>query len=414
MIGVLLCWVGLQLPPDSTLPFAPRPVVDTLCSKAFFGRGYQRGGAAKAAEYLSRRMAGAGVAPGAGGGSYMQPFRFPLNRIDAEPTLRVAGKKLRLGQDFLPDASTPSAHLHLKAWRYDSLAWSTLSERERKGLALVFKSAKQRARFEKTKEPKPLLALVCHTQLPAHTLEAEAAPYPTLHITDSAAPQPGAPVRYAVASVAGEASTANVVGMVRGTVQPDSFLIVGAHYDHLGGFGKRVYFPGANDNASGTTLLLELATAIARQPLRYTVVFVAFSGEEAGLQGSSYFVQHSPIPLERVRFMLNLDLIGSGEEGATGVNAPAVQPDFDQLLLVNRRLATPLPALRGRRNAPNSDHYPFAQAGVPALFLYLQGPYTFYHSIQDRPRPELTLAGFEQTYRLCRGFLAQLAGNREL
>lgn len=413
MIGLLLCWAALQAAPDSTLPFAPRPVIDTLCSPAFFGRGYQQEGAAKAAAFLERRLAGAGVAPAAGGGRYQQPFRFPLNRMDAEPVLRAGKKKLVPGQDFLPDAGTPPARLRLNALAYDSLSWPQMDERQRRRIALVFSSAKQQARFDRSGAPKPALALVRHTALPAHTLEAERAPYPVVHLTDSAVPKAGASLRYQVTSQLGEAATANVAGLIPGTAQPDSFLIVGAHYDHLGGFGKRVYFPGANDNASGTTLLLELATAIARKPLRYTVVFVAFSGEEAGLRGSSYFVQHSPVPLDRVRFMLNLDLIGSGEEGATAVNAPAVQFDFDKMLLLNRRDDIRLPALRGRKNAPNSDHYPFALAGVPALFLYLQGPYRYYHSPEDRPRPELSLAGFGQTFRLCRSFLAVLAGDEK-
>lgn len=411
MIGLLLCWAALQAPPDSTLPFAPRPVIDTLCSRAFFGRGYQRDGAAKAAAFLERRLKDAGVAPAAGGGLYQQPFRFPLNRIDAEPSLRVGKKKLALGEDFLPDAGTPSARLRLKTLDYDSLTWPLLEEKARKRIALVFTSSRQQARFDRSGAPKPVLALVRHAALPAHTLEAERAPYPIVHMRESAAPKAGTSVTYRVESKLGEAATANVVGLVRGTAEPDSFLIVGAHYDHLGGFGKRVYFPGANDNASGTTLLLELATAIAQRPLRYSVVFVAFSGEEAGLRGSSYFVQHSPVPLNRVRFMLNLDLIGSGEEGGTAVNAPAVQFDFDKMLLLNRREDIHLASLRGRKNAPNSDHYPFAQSGVPALFLYLQGPYRYYHSPEDRPRPELSLAGFAKTYRLCRSFLAVLAGN---
>lgn len=414
MIGLLLCWAALQTPPDSTLPFAPRPVLDTLCSPGFFGRGYQKGGAAKAAAYLERRLARAGVMPAAGNGLYQQPFRFALNRIDAEPKLRIGGKKLAPAREFLPDAGSPSARVRLRTLPYDSIAWPHIEEKARKGIALVFASARQQARFDRSGLPKPRLALVKHPTLPAHTLEAEKAAYPTIHVIDSLVPKGGATVSYRVESQLGEVATANIVGFVRGTAEPDSFLIVGAHYDHLGGFGKKLYFPGANDNASGTTLLLELATAVARKPLRYSVVFVAFSGEEAGLRGSTYFVQHSPVPLDRVRFMLNLDLIGSGEDGATAVNAPAVQFDFDKLLLLNRRDDIHLSALRGRKNAPNSDHYPFAEAGVPALFLYLQGPYKYYHSPEDRPRDELTLAGFGQTFRLCRSFLAVLAGNKKL
>ena len=82
--------------------------------------------------------------------------------------------------------------------------------------------------------------------------------------------------------------TQNLAAVVRGTIRPDSFLIVSAHYDHLGMMGPHVYFPGANDNASGVALLLELAAHYAKPENRpaYSVVFLLFGAEEAGLVGS--------------------------------------------------------------------------------------------------------------------------------
>jgi aminopeptidase YwaD len=111
--------------------------------------------------------------------------------------------------------------------------------------------------------------------------------------------------------------------------------------------------------------------------------------------------------LDKLRFVMNLDLMGSGEDGATLVNAPAVQPDFDILKTLNDTLHL-LPALRPRRNAPNSDHYPFAMAGYPAMFMYLQGPYSEYHSVGDRPEG-LSLAGFDNTFKLLSAFLSRLS-----
>jgi hypothetical protein len=397
------------LPADTGLPFPPRPLVDTLCSPAFFGRGYQKKGAERAAAFIARRLEQAGVSSGAVSGDYLQSFRLSINQIEGEPSFSVGAQRGILGKDFLPDARSASARLKLTLEPYDSLAWPTMGPLVQANTALLFNSPAHFATFLAKGEGKPGLAIVRHSKLPAHTVSEEALPYPIVHVAESLPVKIGDQVSYRIKTAVQEISTANVLGMVVGTARTDSVIVLGAHYDHLGGMGTSVYFPGANDNATGTTMLLELATYLAQHPLRYTVVFAFFGAEEVGLKGSTYFTENSVLPLNHVRFMLNLDLIGSGEEGATFVNAPAVQPDFDKFKALNTQLAA-LPAIRPRRNAPNSDHYPFTQAGVPAGFLYLQGPFAFYHSPEDKPRSELTLAGFAGTFKLCKAFVKSLTG----
>ena len=83
----------------------------------------------------------------------------------------------------------------------------------------------------------------------------------------------------------------NVICQVRGTEQPDSVVIVSAHYDHLGMQGDS-RFPGANDNASGTSMLLSMVEYFVRKPQAYTMVFIAFGAEETGLIGSNYYVNN--------------------------------------------------------------------------------------------------------------------------
>lgn len=81
-----------------------------------------------------------------------------------------------------------------------------------------------------------------------------------------------------------------MVGYIQGTRKPDSMIVLTAHYDHLGGLGNATYFPGANDNASGISMLLSLAryySNIDHRP-EYTMVFIAFGGEEVGLIGSQF------------------------------------------------------------------------------------------------------------------------------
>jgi Zn-dependent M28 family amino/carboxypeptidase len=84
--------------------------------------------------------------------------------------------------------------------------------------------------------------------------------------------------------------------------------------------GEDTYFPGANDNASGISLLMNLAKYYAANPQEYSIGFICFAGEEAGLVGSHYFTENPLVSLKKVRFLLNTDLAGTGEEGITVVN----------------------------------------------------------------------------------------------
>ena len=202
--------------------------------------------------------------------------------------------------------------------------------------------------------------------------------------------------------------TQNLAAVVRGTIRPDSFLVVSAHYDHLGMMGPHVYFPGANDNASGVAMLLELAAHYARPENRpaYSVVFLLFGAEEAGLVGSRYFVAHPLVPLRRIKFLMNLDLVGTGEKGATVVNGRVYESAFRRLTALNDAHHY-LPALGARGRAANSDHYPFSEAGVPAFFLYTRGGSAAYHDVNDRPKA-LSLVGFAGAFRLVRDFMNEL------
>jgi Zn-dependent M28 family amino/carboxypeptidase len=201
-----------------------------------------------------------------------------------------------------------------------------------------------------------------------------------------------------------ERNSQNVMAMVQGKVKRDSFLLVTAHYDHLGTMGE-AYFPGANDNASGVAMLLELSRHIAQNPLNYSVVFVCFSGEEAGLLGSKHFVEKSPIPLKNIRFLLNLDLIGTGENGATVVNGSVFKEELALLDSVNK-VGNFLPKILTRGKAANSDHHYFTEAGVRSFFLYQMGDWPHYHDVNDKP--PLPLTRFSENFKLFVKFLEML------
>ena len=176
---------------------------------------------------------------------------------------------------------------------------------------------------------------------------------------------------------------ANVCAMVSGTAQPDSFIFITAHYDHLGGMGKDTYFPGANDNASGVALLLSLSKYYAAHPQKYSIGFILFAAEEIGLLGSKYYTEHPIVPLKNIRFLTNTDLAGTGEEGITVVNATVFPKEFALMNKINDENKY-LTSIGARGKAANSDHYWFTEKGVPAFFFYTKGGVTFYHDVNDK------------------------------
>jgi aminopeptidase YwaD len=189
------------------------------------------------------------------------------------------------------------------------------------------------------------------------------------------------------------ADAVNVVALLPGSdpALSDEALLVGAHYDHLGYGGEgtntlapdvRAVHPGADDNASGTAGMLEIARRmVAARPAR-TLVFVAFAGEEEGLLGSSHFVQHPPLPKEKIVAMLNLDMVGRPKAGPAltigGYGTAAQWPGLVEKLNANHHLK--LSTNKGGFGA--SDHSSFYAADIPVLFLFT-GAHEDYHKPSD-------------------------------
>ena len=199
----------------------------------------------------------------------------------------------------------------------------------------------------------------------------------------------------------------NVVGKLPGSDPKlaGEVVVIGAHYDHLGkgGHGGSLargsngqIHNGADDNASGTAGLIELARAFAAKPPRRTVYFVGFSGEERGLLGSEHFVKDPPIPTERIAAMINLDMIGRLTKNTVEVGGAGTAPTFEKLI----RGATEAEDLETRLNASGfgpSDHASFYAAKIPVLFFFT-GLHKDYHRPSDDPHL-LNAAGAQKVAR---------------
>lgn len=415
------------------LPRARRTIAK-LSSRGLHGRGYVRGGEHKAAAYLRGRLRNLHLEPLAP--DFTQPFTLDVNTFPGRLKLAfdydgvrlpVVGsrRRLRPGHDFIAMPESGGGLLG-PAWPLvrldtlvftDSLAQQRLLRQRLSGLLLRVRDAQRlsalpmplqqhldSAVFTVATAPK-LTASLAATQTRQIRLVVTSAAWQRVSAGRGKLPFPAGRVD---ARLQRDYPTQNLAALIRGTTRPDSFLIISAHYDHLGRMGRKTYFPGANDNASGVALLLELAAHYARPENRpaCSVVFLLFGAEEAGLVGSRYFVAHPLIPLARIKFLVNLDLLGTGEQGATVVNGRVWAASYRRLVALNAAHRY-LPALAPRGPAANSDHFPFAEAGVPAFFLYTRGGSAAYHDVHDRPAA-LSLAGFLGAFGLVRDFLNEL------
>ncbi|MFC5269198.1 M28 family metallopeptidase [Adhaeribacter terreus] len=242
---------------------------------------------------------------------------------------------------------------------------------------------------------------ITHPQKLTYTVARNQNPQPQFDLLQKTVGKTPKKVKYEVkAKFIPEYQTQNVIGFIPGKVQSDSFIVFSAHYDHLGRISEDAYFPGANDNASGTSLLLELAHHFSKpenQPA-YSVAFMAFGAEEAGLVGSRFYVEHPLFPLQQIKFLVNLDLTGTGDAGLMVVNGKIHEKEFAQLQKLNGEKHY-FPEIKSRGKAANSDHFPFSEKGVPAFFLYTLGGTTFYHDVLDKP-DALPLTKYPELFRL--------------
>lgn len=201
----------------------------------------------------------------------------------------------------------------------------------------------------------------------------------------------------------------NVVGAIHGngSAPAEDFIVLGAHYDHLGLGGRTSLAPesigkihyGADDNASGTAGLLTLAHALAkdRNRLRRGVVFVAFAGEEVGLLGSSYYTKNPKFPLEKTVAMINMDMIGRPRERKIKVGGVGTAAEWPELVrwASGEVGLTPEPSQSGYGS---SDHASFNMKNIPVLFLF-SGLHSDYHKPTDVWR-KIDAPGAEKVVRM--------------
>lgn len=206
-----------------------------------------------------------------------------------------------------------------------------------------------------------------------------------------------------------EKETQNIAAILEGSdeILKNEFIIIGAHLDHVGSQAGEVYYPGANDNASGSAAVMQLAEAFVKSGIKTkrSVIFTLFASEEQGLFGAEYFVQNPPVDLNNIVAMLNMDCIASGDsiQIGNGKSAPELWQIFREIDFNNDNLM-----LKRTWSGGGADATPFHNKGIPTAYIVTYYSYAHLHLPSDLPE---TLNGqlYESVVKLTSQALIKLA-----
>ncbi len=433
-LWIVLLAVGLQASAQDLSHY--KKVVKELSSAKYQGRGYAKGGANKAGKLLEKEYRKAGVDE-----VTLQPFTLDIQTFagtmkmesltpalsEREGEKMVNGKssngkwkKLVPGVDFSMREYSPGVKGEFPVYHVDTLnfdadkMFADLAKPEYKNCLVAcefwftYKHREAFSRLQKNGEC-PNAGLIYTWESPIKFFKAyghRVVDKPIVWVTPEAI-KGVERVRLDVdAKFLKDYECFNVISKIEGQ-RHDSCYVFTAHYDHLGNLGKKVFYAGANDNASGTSTIVTFAAYYAKHRPKYDMYFLAFSGEDANLRGSTYFVEHPTFPLSQIKYLFNIDMIGDNnpvlycevsDEGIRG---------FNQFEKINREKHHFKSLHRGDL-AANSDHYVFAVRHVPCIFLENEkgDAFQYYHTIFDNWEHAVT-DSYEPVFRLVRDFVEE-------
>ena len=390
-------------------------ILNEICSEKYYGRGYDYGSDKLVSKFIIEELKKNHVKPV--NKTYLQNFNIPVNTFPGMISVRLGEKLLEPGTDYLvsgfskPYTGTLNIEKLTSTIINDSIELRNFIKRDFSNSALLidtvglgshrFDEAYQLITAENILKAKLVIKVdeknLVFVPSPVQksftciTVRRDAIPYSIDDITVD------------INSVfVSNYQTNNIIGYIKGKI--DSSIVLTGHYDHIGLMGLSTFFPGANDNGSGVAMLLNIAKhfSFGKKP-DYNIVFIFFSAEELGLLGSKFYSENPVFPLSKIKFLLNLDMVGSGSKGIKVVNGTVYKDFFNRLVTINSKLDL-LEAISPRAPAANSDHYYFYEKGVKSFFIYTLGDYNEYHNVNDKPE-NLPLTEFDDLSELIIQFI---------
>ena len=418
-----------------------------LADDGLEGRAVGSEGARCAADYLASRFESLGLEPGGPQGSWFQTFQIRKgSELGPQNRLVVGGRTYELGSEWVPLGFSASASLrreliyggHLLSSPgspADEFARMDISDRivvvewgdpDAPHGASLRGDPHFKATVAAGRDAAGILVLApVGMDLPALDDETRAQlGIPAAMVSGTVAETvreallggAGAQLEIDVRVTTGEAR--NVVAVLPGAspTTADEHVVIGAHYDHLGFGGEGSLAPdeaaihnGADDNASGTAALLEIARELVTGPRpERSVTFIAFTGEERGLWGSAHFVDQPTVALEDVVAMLNLDMVGRVVDDAVTVFGFGTAAEWDEVVdAANAALPRPLRIAKAPDGYGPSDHASFYGKGIPVLHLF-SNTHEDYHRPSD-DWEKINMDGLVRVVELTAGIAGRLA-----
>jgi len=412
---LIILFVGVNLTSFSQKSYA-KSILDTLCSERYSGRGYVDNGVGKAADFLASELKTIGVSTFKDQ-PYLQEYNFGVNTFPHPLKVIFDDSLLVPGQDYLLNASSGTAqgdftpiivntdnYLLVETQPKDKKSivifnFSDLSNKD--SISYFYRLAIQATNYA------PVVWVQKNKMM--YSVGRQEFKYPLVVIDKKAYHDPKSIHLKVNNKYVPKYINQNVIGYIpqkkKGFLKPEKYVVFSAHYDHLGKMGQAI-FPGANDNASGVAMLLSIAKHYIKNPSKYGIVLCFFSGEEAGLEGSKYFVSNPYFKLKKVKFVLNIDIMGGASESITLVNGTKHTKHYDKIVEINGT-QNYLNKIIKRGPTSNSDHYFFSKTGVPAFFIYSGGTVKNYHDIYDTAE-NTPLNKFDEVQRLLMDFVEEL------
>lgn len=368
-------------------------IINQLCSEEFGGRGYVDAGDSLSANFIANEFKKLGLKKV--NRNYFQRFDFRVNTFPKELSFELNGVLLKPGKDYVVDPSSPSAKLSRKTLlfpdKFESIdeVLQAIGEIDINEHILVLDKSNFKTRDElvvlrtvTTKLAEFLPIVLLHDNTPIWHVSQNQFRFPVFEMNGSLFNSGIVDIR--VDAQLKMHSARNVIARIPARGKAKRRIVFTAHYDHLGKMGENTFYPGANDNASGVTLMIAIARKLLNQPRSSTeYVFIAFAGEEVGLLGSKYFVENPMFDLKSIRFLVNLDIFGGAQHSITAVNGTIYHEEFECLVNTNKEMEI-TPEIKARGESANSDHHYFHAAGVRSFFLYSGGNNKHYHVPTDK------------------------------
>lgn len=410
--------LSAQLMSDADAVDQMRYDVQYLASDRLEGRETGTPGEKLAYEYIIGKYENVGLMPYGDNATYLQAFPFSAPPVrGAGNTLQVGRNKLKLGADYYPVSWSTNGTVRSRTARVSygivapELGRNDYADIDVKDRAVVLRTSSPDgihphskwaayhdlgARIEKAVSLGANAVLLynddANAQDPDSTLSGriKAAGVPVVFLTKSGFKKVGLdgdPVAMTVDITRPQLHGHNVVGLLDNGQK--NIVVIGAHYDHLGygeegslHRGEKAVHNGADDNASGVAVMLQLARDLKEMPEAHNndYLFIAFSGEEKGLFGSSWWTKNPTLPLEEVNYMINLDMVGRLDSAGTIlVNGVGTSPAWAE---VKRNLVGKLNVRTSESGIGPSDHTSFYLKDIPAIHFFT-GTHNDYHKPAD-------------------------------